>query len=230
MVEGAVHSGARSLARRSASTVRGGRYFCIAAGQYPRKLRSGLAEGRIRRAARPWFRTGAVTGIWWNMEPAAFLSRLWPRRRVLAVRDALRPGTPEPGGQGAGGHGTASGFLHLEELFCGHPSATLSVETLSGLWVRTTAKGERVRAGREFCISWPGLEHGLDGADFRRMLVQARHPARADELIRRVWPSDRSAEGAGFAPLCALKNDLPECGARPRASHPYCRMRRRKAG
>ncbi len=58
----------------------------------------------------------------------------------------------------------------------------------------------------------------------------ARHPARADELIRRVCPPDRSAEGAGFAPLCALKNDLPKCGARPRASHPYCRMRRRKAG
>lgn len=135
-------------------------------------------------------------------------------RRWLAFWDALRREPLSPADEERARTARHPAFLRLGELFCGHPSATLSVEA-PGLWVRTTARGERVRAGREFCISWPGLEHCLDGADFRGMLVQARHPARADELIRRACPPGRSAEGARFALLWALKNDLLECVGQP---------------
>ena len=110
-------------------------------------------------------------------------------------------------------------FLRLGELFSGHPSAGFSADAdLSGgpLWLRTTARGERVRAGREFCVVWPGLELCMDGVEFRRLLVQARHPVRADELIRRACPPGRSVEGARFTLLWALKNDLLERVEEPR--------------
>ena len=110
-------------------------------------------------------------------------------------------------------------FLRLGELFSGHSSAGLSADAdLPGdpLWLHITARGERVRAGREFCVIWPGLELCMDGVEFRRLLVQARHPVRADELIRRACPPGRGPEGARFALLWALKNDLLERVEEPR--------------
>ena len=110
-------------------------------------------------------------------------------------------------------------FLRLGELFSGHSSAGLSADAdLPGdpLWLHVTARGERVRAGREFCVIWPGLDLCMDGVEFRRLLVQARHPVRADELIRRACPPGRDPEGARFALLWALKNDLLERVEEPR--------------
>ena len=152
----------------------------------PLRRRMGAA-GRERARARDWRH---VIDLW-----LAFWERLWQSPISPAEESRLR-GARHPA------------FLDISRLFGGYAAELFFPD--GDCRLRLSPRGERVRAGKEFCVSWQGLEHCMEGADTRRMLVLARRPIAAGELLMRMRGGGLAPEAAQFALLWALKNDLLE--------------------
>ncbi len=85
--------------------------------------------------------------------------------------------------------------------------------------VRTSARGERLRSGKEEMTVWLGVEQCIRGVSLRKLLTLARHPIGMNELFARMREERGdttlplpAAEALSFALLWCLKHDLLENG------------------
>lgn len=108
-------------------------------------------------------------------------------------------------------------FFDLGRAFAGYasellPDAPGGAETRFS--VRTSARGERLRAGKEEMAAWLGVEQCMKNVNLRKFLTLARHPTRMDELFARMREgaelTSPSEEALSFALLWCLKHDLLE--------------------
>ena len=83
--------------------------------------------------------------------------------------------------------------------------------------VRTSARGERLRSGKEEMTIWLGVEQCIHGVSLRKLLTLARHPIDMNELFARMREKHRknalpssSEEALSFTLLWCLKHDLLE--------------------
>ena len=93
-------------------------------------------------------------------------------------------------------------------LFAGHFARRLDQETLEGLVVQRTAAGEALYRGLTPPVLYAGMDLMLDTERLRRLLLAARKPLPAKELLTAGDPME--AEREAFHLLWALKQDYLE--------------------
>jgi glycosyltransferase involved in cell wall biosynthesis len=93
-------------------------------------------------------------------------------------------------------------------VFGGHPSAALD----PALRVTASRTGQAVYRGRDFPVVYPALESLIDPETIRRLVVLARNPLTAGELMAKLRgvQAGLDEEGAALCLLWALKHDLLE--------------------
>ena len=82
---------------------------------------------------------------------------------------------------------------------------------------KNSARGERLRSGKEEMTIWLGVEQCIHGVSLRKLLTLARHPIDMNELFARMREEHRetalppsSEEALSFTLLWCLKHDLLE--------------------
>jgi len=130
-------------------------------------------------------------------------------RRHVELWDALWE--IEPGGDTAAAHPLHAPYA---KIFAGTPSSRFD----PGLRLARTVAGEAVYRGQEFPLIYGGVAEWVDPGQLRALLILARKPVAAGDLLRRLRQAEPglSQERAEFLLLWAMKHDLLE--TRPETS------------